>query len=70
MNIENDPEQKKRGKIIFLFYIYKCFALAYMAPIDGFILIDNFRFSRHLDFFEMIRTEDESELAKRYGVVR
>ena len=26
-------------------------------------------FFRHLDFFDMVRNEDEKELAKRYGVV-
>ena len=29
----------------------------------------NFFAFRHLDFFDMIRSEDEGELAKRYGVV-
>lgn len=30
--------------------------------------LENLTLNRHLDFFDMIRSEDEGELAKRYGV--
>eukprot|EP00794_Sanderia_malayensis_P020228 gene20228-22204_t len=42
--------------------------LGLQSIMDKLRKLENLTLNRHLDFFDMIRTEDECELAKRYGV--
>jgi len=45
------------------------FLMLGLQPImDKLRKLDNLTLDRHLDFFDMVRNEDEKELAKRYGV--
>ena len=44
--------------------------LGIQPVIDKLRKSENETLNRHLDFFEMVRNEDEKELAKRYDQVR
>ncbi|XP_074640649.1 disheveled-associated activator of morphogenesis 1-like [Tubulanus polymorphus] len=47
---------------------YEFLMLGIMPVIDKLREYDNETLTRHLDFFEMVRNEDEKEIAKRYDV--
>ena len=48
---------------------YEFLMLGIQPCIDKLRKHENETLNRHLDFFDMVRTEDEKELAKRYDVV-
>ena len=48
---------------------YEFLLLGIQPTIDKLRKHENETLNRHLDFFEMVRTEDEKELAKRYDTV-
>ena len=48
---------------------YELLMLGVQPVIEKLRKHENETLNRHLDFFEMVRVEDEKELAKRYDVV-
>lgn len=49
---------------------YEIIMLGIQPIIDKLRTHENETLDRHLDFFEMLRAEDESELARKYETVR